>query len=404
MMHDAYRLGTLYVQPSNRRISSAAAEVTVSPRAIGVLESLRRAGTTVMSRDALLEAVWPDVIVTDESLTQAVAELRRAFQKLGGDRDLVMTIPKGGYRLREAPVPCRAGETSAITIGPAISMEAYCLVLQAHTELVRADDDAMPRAVALGREAVGLSPGSALAHATYSIMLMHEGLYAGVGRSNFAPALEHAETAVRLAPKSSIAHASLGFAIGAPGAGRAASNSLMQAMLLNDSNGEAHYLAARVAFVSGDHRAANTFAMRAAERVSDPSRPLFLAARAAQGYDPEGSVTIAKRCVAALRRRMDYDPDEPRSHHTLGPALALAGDHAQAWEIIANQARDRSICAVHDFFGYAHIGDNKRALESLENALDEGFRDHRWLTREPMLVNLRKERGFQRLTSPLKVA
>jgi Tol biopolymer transport system component/DNA-binding winged helix-turn-helix (wHTH) protein len=53
----------------------------------------------VVSREALIEWVWPDTLPTDDVLTQAIAQLRKAFCE---DRDApryLETIAKGGYRL-----------------------------------------------------------------------------------------------------------------------------------------------------------------------------------------------------------------------------------------------------------------------------------------------------------------
>ena len=42
-----------------------------------------------------MEAVWPGVTVTDETLTQTVHELRRALGERAGD--LIRTVPRRGY-------------------------------------------------------------------------------------------------------------------------------------------------------------------------------------------------------------------------------------------------------------------------------------------------------------------
>ena len=71
----------------------------LAPKAAGVLLALAEAPGQVWSRDALLERVWPDVIVGEEVLTHAIAELRRA---LGDDCRAplhVETVHKSGYRL-----------------------------------------------------------------------------------------------------------------------------------------------------------------------------------------------------------------------------------------------------------------------------------------------------------------
>jgi Tfp pilus assembly protein PilF len=53
-----------------------------------------------VSRAEILDAVWPDVNVTDDSITQCVGELRRA---LGDEAGLLKTIPRRGYLLELAP-------------------------------------------------------------------------------------------------------------------------------------------------------------------------------------------------------------------------------------------------------------------------------------------------------------
>lgn len=61
-------------------------------------ELLLRAGEAV-TKDELLDAVWPDVSVVEASLTTAVLKLRRAL----GDDDqgsrIIETVPRIGYRL-----------------------------------------------------------------------------------------------------------------------------------------------------------------------------------------------------------------------------------------------------------------------------------------------------------------
>lgn len=67
-------------------------------KAMQVLLALVEQRGAVVSRE-LFERVWPDTMPTDDVLTQAVAQLRKAF---ADDRDApryIETISKGGYRL-----------------------------------------------------------------------------------------------------------------------------------------------------------------------------------------------------------------------------------------------------------------------------------------------------------------
>ncbi len=56
----------------------------------------------VVSKQELLDAVWPDVTVGDNSLTQCVTEIRRVLGPVS--RDILKTVPRRGYILNvEAP-------------------------------------------------------------------------------------------------------------------------------------------------------------------------------------------------------------------------------------------------------------------------------------------------------------
>jgi len=60
------------------------------------------AGQTV-SREQLFEALWPGLVVSDDTLTQAVIKLRKALGDSAKNARYIQTIPKRGYRLT-APV------------------------------------------------------------------------------------------------------------------------------------------------------------------------------------------------------------------------------------------------------------------------------------------------------------
>ena len=77
------RLGDWRVEPRRNRIVSVEAERSLDPRLIDVLVTLATRPGEVLTRDELLEAVWKDTFVSENSLSQAVSRLRKA---LGDDR------------------------------------------------------------------------------------------------------------------------------------------------------------------------------------------------------------------------------------------------------------------------------------------------------------------------------
>ena len=55
----------------------------------------------IVSKDALMQAVWPDTFVTDDSLTQCIADIRRTLRD--DAHVIVETFPSRGYRLNADP-------------------------------------------------------------------------------------------------------------------------------------------------------------------------------------------------------------------------------------------------------------------------------------------------------------
>ena len=72
-------------------------EVVLRPKTSAVLAHLLLNAGEVVPREALLDAVWPDVAVTDDSLTQCISEIRRALGEPGPR--LLQTLPRRGYLL-----------------------------------------------------------------------------------------------------------------------------------------------------------------------------------------------------------------------------------------------------------------------------------------------------------------
>jgi DNA-binding winged helix-turn-helix (wHTH) protein/tetratricopeptide (TPR) repeat protein len=80
------------------------------PKSFALLHLLVQNPDRLYGRGDLLQTLWPDVVVTDDSLTQCVSDLRRAF----GERapHVLKTVPRRGYILT-AKVQAKATDKSA---------------------------------------------------------------------------------------------------------------------------------------------------------------------------------------------------------------------------------------------------------------------------------------------------
>lgn len=102
------RLGDVIVSPASREIRGLEGSVTVEPRVMQVLLALADAGGAVITRDELVRRCWAGRFVGEDSLNQAIAEVRKAIRLVAGGSFAVETIPKTGYRLTGAIAPARA--------------------------------------------------------------------------------------------------------------------------------------------------------------------------------------------------------------------------------------------------------------------------------------------------------
>jgi adenylate cyclase len=84
------------------------------PKSFEVLRYLVEHAGRIVTKDELLNAIWPDVTVTDESLTQCISDIRRALGDEG--QRIVKTVPRRGYLM---DVPISAAPSSEATEVPA---------------------------------------------------------------------------------------------------------------------------------------------------------------------------------------------------------------------------------------------------------------------------------------------
>src|SRR5262245_47125259 len=105
------QVGAWTVEPHLNQISAGGQTLKLEPKAMALLRYLAERPGQVVSREALLSALWPGVIVGDDSLTQAVIKLRKAMGDTVESGAYVQTISKGGYRL-VAPVVRLDGSTT----------------------------------------------------------------------------------------------------------------------------------------------------------------------------------------------------------------------------------------------------------------------------------------------------
>jgi TolB-like protein/DNA-binding winged helix-turn-helix (wHTH) protein len=126
------RIGDWCVNPTYGQISRGGEVVRLEARTMRLLLCLAQRAGEVVSIDDLLDEVWSGVIVTPDSVYQAVASLRRLLGDDARQPAYIATVPRLGYRLvatvspwvdesiaPNAPSPAAPDEVPAVAIGDA---------------------------------------------------------------------------------------------------------------------------------------------------------------------------------------------------------------------------------------------------------------------------------------------
>jgi DNA-binding winged helix-turn-helix (wHTH) protein/tetratricopeptide (TPR) repeat protein len=93
-----YRFGPFVLDGSSYRLARDGEAIPISPKIIDLLLYLAARPSTLVSKDELFKALWPDVAVTDNALTQAISELRQALGDDPVKPKYVQTVARRGYR------------------------------------------------------------------------------------------------------------------------------------------------------------------------------------------------------------------------------------------------------------------------------------------------------------------
>src|SRR5678815_2859552 len=98
------RFGPFEVDRDSGELRARGLPIRLREQPIRVLLALLDSGGRVVTREELRHRLWPDGVFVefDRAINKAVCELRRALDQ-PGERSLVETVSKRGYRLAAEP-------------------------------------------------------------------------------------------------------------------------------------------------------------------------------------------------------------------------------------------------------------------------------------------------------------
>ncbi len=94
-----FKFGPFILNAATKTLRNGEQSVPMPPKVFDTLLALVERRGEVVTKDQLMQALWPDSFVEESNLTQNVFVLRRTLGRAPGDHEYIQTVPKRGYRI-----------------------------------------------------------------------------------------------------------------------------------------------------------------------------------------------------------------------------------------------------------------------------------------------------------------
>lgn len=120
------QFGPFDLDALNRRLLRHGQEVPLAPKTLDLLIALVARNGDLVTKEELMQLLWPDTFVDEANLTQQIFVLRKALGQRRDEQTYIATVPRAGYRfvtpavapVPDAPLaaPGRATRTTLLTL------------------------------------------------------------------------------------------------------------------------------------------------------------------------------------------------------------------------------------------------------------------------------------------------
>ena len=94
----AFEFGSFRLDPSDRVLLRGRERLELPPRVFDTLLTLVQSGGRLVEKDELMQTVWPNTVVEENNLSQAIYLLRKILQEGDNGSRYIETVPRRGYR------------------------------------------------------------------------------------------------------------------------------------------------------------------------------------------------------------------------------------------------------------------------------------------------------------------
>ena len=127
--HADFLLGDWLISPNLNKVSKDGHSVSVKHKSMAVIVFLADAKGEVVTRNEIMDGVWPGMEVTDDVLTQSIVELRKAFADDAKKPLIIETIPRVGFRVIASIRPAESDAPSAAKPNRRHAIAAFVLLI-----------------------------------------------------------------------------------------------------------------------------------------------------------------------------------------------------------------------------------------------------------------------------------
>lgn len=232
------RIGPFDLDVRRYTLTRGGEAVALSPRLVELLAYFAARPGTLVTKDELLDRFWTDVHVTENTLTRAVADIRKALGDDAAAPVFIQTVARHGYRF--------VAQAHAVTADAnATDTDPFLAWIRGRLALESLDATKLGDAIAAFERAAAGAPDHAPMHAglANAELLRFESTCAEntPDRSALDRALAHARRAATLDASFGEAWAVLGHVRARQGEGDEARAPLRRAIAIEPSNWRHHY-------------------------------------------------------------------------------------------------------------------------------------------------------------------
>ncbi|MGM4913167.1 response regulator [Rhizobium sp. 768_B6_N1_8] len=154
-LHGSIRFGRFCALPHSRQLLMDGRPQEIGGRAFDLLMVLLKSNGGIVSKDEILNEVWPSMVVEECNLRFQIKSLRRA---LGSHGDMIKTIVRRGYMLIRDDIPRGSIRPDAVPLPAVHEVDTRAITRpEAPYIVLIEDDESVRRAISTLLRSVGLT-------------------------------------------------------------------------------------------------------------------------------------------------------------------------------------------------------------------------------------------------------